>query len=272
MTDNLTDAHSKIFTAVLANNTIAARQLLQPGVVFAGAHANTMEPSGHWSTHTSLLSTACQFGGSHQMVKILLENNADVNLRNSDGTTALHHAAITAQERSFILLILAGADVHAKCHRGDTALYFCTLVSAVHPNGTCKDMAAMLVENGADINTVNAMGQSSLHNAASGGDIEMANFLIEKGVNTELVNRDEQRAEQDALTCGHHSVARLINAETERVLRDKERLRRREVCISNYMAFAMGNHKKCREQSYIELLDPDLMRLVMSKLRILYDA
>ena len=61
------------------------------------------------------------------MVQLLLELNADVNLRDSTESPPLHNAAISGKTIAVRLLIQAGADVQAKCILGNTSLVMCTM-------------------------------------------------------------------------------------------------------------------------------------------------
>ena len=125
---------------------------------------------------------------------------------------------------------------------------------------------------GADINAVNDNDECSFHYAAQGGDIEMVDFLITEGANTELVDDNERTAKQRACVNRRTAVAGLIHTETVLVRRERERVRRRELRISDFLAFAMGNHGRFRENSCFGLLGPCIMSCVMDQLRILDNA
>ena len=58
------------------------------------------------------------------IVKILIAANANLNLQNEDGTTALMFAVSSNHKEIVKLLIDAGADINLKDNDGDTALDF----------------------------------------------------------------------------------------------------------------------------------------------------
>jgi ankyrin repeat protein len=69
--------------------------------------------------------------GDREGVRSLLEQNADVNTAQADGTTALHWAAHRDDLETAELLMGAGADVNAANHYGVTPLSLaCTNGSA----------------------------------------------------------------------------------------------------------------------------------------------
>ena len=61
--------------------------------------------------------------GDLERVKALLENGAEVNARDMDGLTVLHHAASDGRIDIVRLLIERGADVNAMDEEGRTPLY-----------------------------------------------------------------------------------------------------------------------------------------------------
>jgi ankyrin repeat protein len=77
-------------------------------LVRAGASVNT--PSNN-DLHATPLQSAVA-GGHAPIVKMLLKNGAQPNVRERGGVTPLHTAAANGDVESIQLLILAGADIH----------------------------------------------------------------------------------------------------------------------------------------------------------------
>ncbi|MES2543601.1 MAG: ankyrin repeat domain-containing protein [Bacteroidota bacterium] len=63
------------------------------------------------------------------IVKLLLENNADVNIADANGTTALIYAAMFKNYDIALLLIKAKASPDAKDNRGNSALDYAILAN-----------------------------------------------------------------------------------------------------------------------------------------------
>ena len=85
------------------------------------------------------------------MVEQMLEEGMDPNVKNADGLTALHQAAIENSPKITALVLAKGADVDAKDNDWWTAL---------HAAAACGNwrIAATLIRHDADITAVNADG------------------------------------------------------------------------------------------------------------------
>lgn len=141
---------------------------------------------------------------SQRTVRFLLIKGADVNIKNSDGSTPLHvvTSAYIARE-----LISRGANLDARDNEGKTPLHRKFMshtkgdiqiikelikngadvnakdkddVTPLHMATGSKDLAEKLVENGADVNAKDKNGATPLH-MASRGSKDLAAKLIENG-------------------------------------------------------------------------------------------
>jgi len=104
----------------------------------------------------------------------LLQQKADVNARQTDGTAALHWAIYRADLDSLDLLIKAGAQVDAKNREGVTALHMASL----YGNPTMIDR---LLKAGADAKQKGPAGETMLMLAARNGNPEAITLLIAAG-------------------------------------------------------------------------------------------
>ena len=95
--------------------------------------------------------------GNYTIMRQLLENDADVNVRNLDGETPLFNALTCAKKTRF--LIDAGADVNARDECGQTALI--VAASDWRPDDDIE-VIRILLDAGADVNAVTEDGQSAL--------------------------------------------------------------------------------------------------------------
>jgi len=89
-----------------------------------GAGARINSPSANAMKVAPLHSAAA--GGHAAIVKLLLKNGADPNVRQQNGLTPLHAAAQNGDITSIRDLLLNGADAYAKSEQGKTAFDYAT--------------------------------------------------------------------------------------------------------------------------------------------------
>ena len=112
--------------------------------------------------------------GSAESVRALLDQRADVNVAEADGTTALHWAVQGEAAALVGLLIDAGADVGAANRYGVTPLSLACLTGNA-------GIIARLLEAGADANAATAGGRTALMTAARTGDVAAVEVLLAHG-------------------------------------------------------------------------------------------
>lgn len=84
-----------------------------------------------------------------------MSSSTNINDRDDDGWTVLHHAVFKRDFSEVRLLLKAGADVNAKSsHYRDGKTYFTTGTTPLHIASRIGDVAVfwLLIDNGADIN------------------------------------------------------------------------------------------------------------------------
>ena len=151
--------------------------------LFAVIRSNDLFTAGELLKDMSLLRRVNQHGASPLMqaalhskpeiLQLIIDRGADVNVRDNDGMTALMLAA--GDPVKVKLLLAHGADVHAKSKLGRTALL---LASAYAGN---RDAVAAMLNAGADVNFSDQRNWSALVLAARTGDTELVGYLIEAG-------------------------------------------------------------------------------------------
>ncbi len=106
------DKNEAIRMAVAEDNLESVERLLREG-----AEINALK--GEFKT-SILMEAAVR--GNVGVMKLLIENGADVNMADKDGWTALMGVTVPGHLESVKLLLEHGADVRAKNHNGETAL------------------------------------------------------------------------------------------------------------------------------------------------------
>ncbi len=144
--------------------------------------------------------------GDKTAVVALLQQRADVNARDIDGTAALHWAAQRDDRELAALLIRAGADVGAVNRYGVTPL------SLACVNGSAP-MIELLLKAGANADAALPEGETALLTAARTGDSESVRVLLAHGA---TVNARETWRGQNALMWaaaeGHLAASEVLVA------------------------------------------------------------
>ncbi|KAG2175276.1 hypothetical protein INT44_007764 [Umbelopsis vinacea] len=146
--------------------------------------------------------------GKIDVVKYLLDHDADIDSLNGDGfpslflagqylgvlftlihrgacttarsrgnphISALHHFSAFNRIEALRLLLNCDYMIHSSDDFGNTALHYAAF------EGHC-DAAAILLQQGVDINAKNYKGETALHVSIEHGSLDMANLLIDFGV------------------------------------------------------------------------------------------
>jgi ankyrin repeat protein len=138
-------------------------------------------------------------------LRALLQQKADVNATQADGTTALHWIARWNDLEMADLLIRAGSDVKAANRDGATPLFLAS------QNGSAA-MIEKLLKAGADVNApILSHGETALMMAARSGSVEAVKVLLDHGA--QLNTKDTLRgttALMWAAEQGHAAVMELL--------------------------------------------------------------
>ena len=112
--------------------------------------------------------------GKTEFVMQHLVNGVDVNLKDKDGNTPLHKAALGGVRSKDIVDILIEKDGDVNARNDD-------LCTPLHYSIGDTEISKILIENGADISAKDEDGYTALHNAAHDNEIEIIEILISKG-------------------------------------------------------------------------------------------
>ncbi|MFC1478069.1 ankyrin repeat domain-containing protein [Candidatus Margulisiibacteriota bacterium] len=139
--------------------------------------------------------------GRTEVVKLLIEAGADLNLKNVEDRTALMIAAEKGHTEIIKLLIEAGADLNAECY-GQPVLIWAAISGHT-------EVVKILTKSGADLEAM-YVGATALIWAAKEGHTEIVELLIESGADLNATGEAGETALMQAAYEGHEEIAELL--------------------------------------------------------------
>ncbi|KAM4598482.1 caskin-2 isoform 2-T2 [Polymixia lowei] len=127
----------------------------------------------------------------------------NVNYQDSDGFSALHHAALTGTTELLTALLEAQATVDIKDSNGMRPLHYAAWQGKA-------DSVLTLLRSGASVNGVSQDGHIPLHLAAQYGHYEVSEMLLQHQSNPCLVNKAKKTPLDLACEFGRVKVAQLL--------------------------------------------------------------
>jgi ankyrin repeat protein len=119
------------------------------------------------------------------IVRLLLDQGANIESRDEEGATPLMVAAEHGQSGVVRALLEKGAEVAARDTYGNTALIGAACECAVVDMSETLESMRLLLGKGANINAKNKTGTTALMAAASAGRSANIQLLLDKGANIE---------------------------------------------------------------------------------------
>lgn len=144
--------------------------------------------------------------GDKEQVLVLAKTDLDINERNAYETTALQLAARDGNLEIMEILIDNGADVNL----GESWLKIAPLHVAAR-NGNIA-MLKLLIENGADMNIENHTGAKPIHYAARAGHSDVVDLLLAKGVDVNSRDAEDYTPLHNSTYNGHMDLTKLLLA------------------------------------------------------------
>lgn len=156
----------KLINACGSGNLEEARKAFEPSFLSKGADPNARTYNG------TALTIACDKGHS-EIVKLLVEKGADVNIADGRGRSPLVLALDHFYYELASYLLDHGADPDARWMPGrDTALMKCAERGA-------GPMVRLLIKKGADVNAANAYGRTAMTIALENSNLDLVKLLLE---------------------------------------------------------------------------------------------
>jgi len=197
---NVRKEYSKCTPLMIAagcKNLNAVEFLLKHGAI-VDLQDKRNKSSLHYGVEGALLSSDTSF----DVVSCLLNHGADINAPMNGKYTPLMMACRSQHVRLVNFLLQQGANVHLKDKDGKTALHFACETFSWKP-ASC-DLLNCLTENGADINALRKDNGTPLMVVSSCGGVDQITFLIKRGANVHLQDKNGD-------TALHHAARNMNN-------------------------------------------------------------
>ncbi len=111
--------------------------------------------------------------GSTELIELLLQKGADINISDSHGSTPLCTAASSGKHTTVKLLLENGADIHAMIYDNRKAINLAANIG-------CSESVKLLIEAGNNPDYCGSSGYTPLMLAAENGNQELIKVLLEK--------------------------------------------------------------------------------------------
>lgn len=138
-----------------------------------------------------------------EVAELLLQNGADVDMRDKDGKTALHHASVKGMEEMVELLLQYQAHVNLGDNFGWVPLHLAINVMKV-------EVLKVLLEHGADVNMKDPNGKAALHLVGPAGRADVVELLLQHGPDINLKDANGNTALHLACFYRWNDVAELL--------------------------------------------------------------
>ena len=188
-----------LMIAAHCKNLNAVEFLLKHGAI-VDVQDKRNKSSLHYGVEGALLSGDTSF----DLVSCLLNHGADINAPMNGKYTALMMACRSQHVRLVKFLLQQGANVQVKDKDGKTALHFACELTFTWKPASC-DLLNCLTENGADINALRKDNRTPLMVASSCGGVDQITFLIKRGANVHLQDKNGD-------TALHHAARNMNNS------------------------------------------------------------
>lgn len=164
-------------------------------LVQANADINTVNKHGETPLHV-----ACNLGDI-EIVSFLWESRARCNICNKNGEIPLHYACKKGHA-SLVPYLVVGGDVNHQCIEGNTPLMWATYSTTL--------IVDLLLKARANPNIYNRKGRSALIWACRAGNIKVVELLLDEGADGNLIDDHGNSSLHEAVAGNHADIVELL--------------------------------------------------------------
>ena len=226
---------------IFSSNEESVKEFLKNNIIFFKDEINYQNEKG-WTA----LMMACRNSNNYsnnEIVKLLLENGADPNLKDYNGWTSLMSACRYSNTDSNIetvkLLLENGADPNLKNNNEWTALMLACRNSNTDSN---TETVKLLLENGADPNLKDDDGRTALMLACRNSNTDSTPETIKILLNQNNIDvnftTNDTKYNALMLLCQYnpnqHEIAKLLKSKTNLNHRNYKNKKIEDLCLDEY--------------------------------------
>jgi ankyrin repeat protein len=144
------------------------------------------------------------------IIKFLVSKGANINYRDYDKASSLHHACILGHINIVKYLLIKGINVNYLNVKNRTALHE-TILSSLNNKCNKEHIIKLLIKHGANINTQTKDSKSTpLTTSVGYGLVNIVKLLLKNNANKKLKDNDNMTALDIAKSWGFNSIVKLL--------------------------------------------------------------
>ncbi|KAF5874813.1 putative nb-arc and ankyrin domain protein [Botrytis fragariae] len=176
------DCKEEGFALALLSNSRYGRKEMVEFLLQSGVDASPRDMMPGYQGWTPLIHAASN--GNENIVKLLLENGAEINAKSESGCTPLYEAASWGHGHEAVVAILLKQSASTEVENKDNNGLLLKAVKIAISEGKLS-ILKLLLEKTPNINQKGAMGQTPLFWAISSLNEDMVKLLLDKGASIE---------------------------------------------------------------------------------------